>query len=96
MARRQANWLGMGFDAWLLGFEMAHVIWLRSWQIALGGAGADREMRRMVDEKLVANAAFGWMLMTGGAGHSPEAVGRRALRHYGTRVRANQRRLSRP
>ncbi|HEY6817293.1 MAG TPA: hypothetical protein VI168_17275 [Croceibacterium sp.] len=95
MARRQANWLGIGFDAWLLGFEMAQVMWLRSWALALGGAGADREARLMVEEKLAANAAFGWLLMTGGAERTPEAAARRALRHYGGRVRANQRRLTR-
>lgn len=95
MARRQANWFGIGFEAWLLGFEVAHVIWLRSWLILLGGARGEREARRMVEEKLLANALFGWTLATGGAGRSPEAVGRKALRHYGSRVRANQRRLTR-
>ena len=93
--RRQANWFGIGFDAWLLGFEVAHVIWLRSWLILLGGARGEREARRMVEEKLAANAALGWMFATGAAGRSPEAVGRRTLRHYGSRVRANARRLSR-
>lgn len=94
-ARRQAAWLGIGFDAWLLGFEAAQVVWLRTWLILLGGAGAEREARRMVEEKLAANALFGWALATGEAGRSPEAVGRKALRHYGTRVRANARRLAR-
>lgn len=95
MARRQADWFGMGFDAWLLGFEVAQVMWLRGWLIVLGGAAAEREARLMVDEKLAANAAFGWLLATGGAGYSARSVGRRALRHYGSRVRANGRRLTR-
>lgn len=95
MARRQADWFGIGFDAWLLGFEAAHVVWLRSWLILLGGARGEREAALMVEEKLQANALFGWALATGGAGRSPEAVGRKALRHYGSRVRANARRLTR-
>ncbi|HEU4650114.1 MAG TPA: hypothetical protein VFS49_01750 [Croceibacterium sp.] len=95
LARHQADWFGLGFDAWLLGIEVARVVWLRSWLIALGGAGAEREARLMVEEKLAAHAAFGWTLATGAAGRSPQAVGRRALRHYGSRVRANARRLAR-
>jgi len=95
MAYRHTQWLGIGFDAWLTTLEAMSVIWLRSWALALGGPAADREARRMVDEKLAANAAFGWLLMTGGAGRSPEAAARKALRHYGGRVRANQRRLTR-
>ena len=94
MARRQADWFGIGFEAWLLGFEVTQVMWQRSWLIMLGGARAEREARLMVEEKLAANALFGWALATGGAGRSPEAVGRRALRHYGSRVRANARRLA--
>ena len=95
MARRQADWLGIGFDAWLLGFEVAQVVWLRSCLILLGGAEAEREARLMVEEKLAANALFGWALVTGEAGRSAEAIGRKALRHYGSRVRANARRLAR-
>jgi hypothetical protein len=61
----------------------------------LGGAAAEREASLMVSEKLAAHAAFGWALATGGVGHSPEAVARGALRHYGRQVRANARRLAR-
>ncbi len=94
MARRQADWLGIGFEAWLLGFEAAQVIWLRSCLLMLGGAKAEGEALLMVEEKLAANALFGWALATGGAGRSPAAVSRKALRHYGSRVRANRRRLA--
>ncbi|MBO9499944.1 MAG: hypothetical protein J7483_10855 [Novosphingobium sp.] len=94
-ARQQAEWLGIGFDAWLLGFEVAQVVWLRSWLILLGGAKAEREAQLMIAEKLSANAMFGWAVATGGAGRTPAAVGRRALRHYGNKVRANARRLAR-
>lgn len=80
----------------LFGLEMAQVIWLRSWLIALGGVRAERETQRMIEEKFAANAAFGWALATGAAGLTPETVGRRALRHYRGRVRSNARRLTRP
>ena len=92
---RQANWLGMGIETWLLGLEVAQVVWLRGWVIALGGAAGEREAQRMVEEKLSANSAFWWVLASGGAGHTPASVSRKALRHYGGRVRANGRRLRR-
>lgn len=95
MARRQTDWFGIGMDSWLLGLEAAQVMYMRGWQIALGGAQGEREARRMVEEKLAANIAFCWTLATGGAGHTPASVGRKALRHYGSRVRANRRRLGR-
>ena len=92
---RQADWFGMGMETWLLGLETAQVMWLRGGLIALGGVQGEREARRMVEEKMAANTAFFWTVATGGAGSSPEAVGRKALRHYGGRVRANGRRLRR-
>ena len=95
MTQRQAEWMDIGLKTWLLGFEAAQVMWLRGWVIGLGGARGEREARRMIEEKVAANTAFGWALATGEAGSSPEAVGRKALRHYGGRVRANGRRLRR-
>ena len=96
MAGRQADWMDIGLKTWLLGFEAAQVVWLRGGVIAMGGARGEREARRMIDEKVAANTEFCLTVATGGAGHSPEAVGRKALRHYGGRVRANGRRLKRP
>ena len=95
MAGRQAEGMDIGLKTWILGFEAAQVMWLRSGVIAMGGARGEREARRMVEEKMAANTAFFWTVATGGAGSSPEAVGRKALRHYGGRVRANGRRLRR-
>ena len=95
MARRQADWTDIGLKTWFLGFEAAQVMWLRGWVIASSGARGEREARRMIEEKLAANSAFCWTLATGGAGCSPETVGRKALRHYGGKVRANSRRLKR-
>jgi hypothetical protein len=94
MPRRNANWISLSFDTWLLGLEVAQVVWLRSCLVALGGAAAERETRRMIEEKMVANMLFGWRVATGHAGASPEAAARTALSHYGPRVRANRRRLT--
>ena len=94
MAKQRANGFGIGFDLWLLGLEVAQVMWLRTWLIALGGSGAEREARRMVEEKVLANALYGWRVVSGQGGFSPEAVMRAAMGHYGPTVRANRRRLS--
>jgi hypothetical protein len=40
--RRPAEWPGIGFDAWLLGFEVAQVAWL----ILLSGERAERANAR--------------------------------------------------
>jgi len=55
--------------------------------MAAGGRAAEREAERMVTEKGEAMAKAATILAAGG---SPEAV----VRHYRTRVRANERRLS--
>ena len=92
---RQADWFGIGMESWLLGVEMAQVMWLRGGVIALGGVKGEREARRMVEEKLAANTAFCWDVATGAAGCTAASVGRKALSHYGGKVRANGRRLRR-
>jgi len=92
---RQADWFGMGMETWILGLEMAQVIWMRGGLIALGGAKGEQEARRMVEEKVAANNAFCLSLATGGAGYTAASVSRKALSHYGGKVRANGRRLRR-
>ena len=82
-------------QSWVLGLEAAQVMWMRGWLMTLGGAQGEREAQRMIEEKLAANSAFCWALATGAAGYTAASVGRKALSHYGGRVRANQRRLSR-
>jgi hypothetical protein len=71
----------------LLGFEAQRVVLLRMAAIGAGGAHAQVEMNRMVSEKVFA-AVTAAMMTFGG---SPQSV----VRHYQSRVRANQRRLSR-
>ncbi|ANU07267.1 hypothetical protein A6F65_00957 [Paraurantiacibacter namhicola] len=82
------------FDSMSLAMEASSVIWLRSWRMMAGGALAEREGQRMVDEKLAAAATF-WPAMMMAAPFSPAAFGTQALAHYAKPVRANRRRLSR-
>lgn len=89
------DWLDIGFDAWMLGAESAVVMALRGAKLAHADAAAWTEAQRMVAEKTAANFSFGLALASGRLGDSAEQVTRGALRHYGKRVRANRRRLSR-
>ena len=72
----------------LLGFEAQRVMLLRMAAIAAGGAHAQAEMNRMISEKVFAAVTAAGMMAFR---RSPHAV----LRHYRSRVRANERRLSR-
>jgi hypothetical protein len=85
----------LGLDAWMLGAEAMGVMAQRGAVLALGGAKAQLEAERMVAEKAQAAWDLGLALATGGLGVRPETVARRTLEHYGKRVRANRRRLSR-
>ena len=76
------------FDLAMLALESQQVIALRMLRLAAGGAGAQREARRMVSEKIVAAAGANARLMTGA---SPGSV----VRSYRKKVRANARRLKR-
>jgi hypothetical protein len=93
--RKSADPFTLGLDAWLLGAEAMGVIAQRSALIALGGAKAQLEAELMVAEKAEAAWDLGLAFATGGLGMRPETVARRTLAHYGKRVRANRRRLSR-
>ncbi len=94
MRHQHDEWISLGFESWLLGWEAARVIWLRSCLISLGGVAGEREARRMMEEKLAAATALGSAMLMGKMGTTPQSVARGTLRHYGRRVRANGRRLS--
>ena len=83
----------LGLNLWMLGMDSAAVIGLRSIKLAMGGAGADKESRLMIAEKLAAAAQLP-LVLAGSAATSPSGVARTAVRHYATKVRANRRRLS--
>lgn len=82
------GWIGLGFDAFNLHVEAQRVIGLRMIKLAQGGPAAQAEARRMVTEKSAALAEAALTLATGG---SPKKV----MRRVRTKVRANQRRLTR-
>jgi hypothetical protein len=94
-ARSKAQ-IATAFDLARLGMESWMVIGLRMAKFAAGGPPALLEAQRMVMEKaaaaIEAQTAAG-LALAGGASH--EATGRKVLRGYRKRVRANRRRLTR-
>jgi hypothetical protein len=88
------NWFGIGMDAWALAAESNMVIAQRMTAMAFGGPAAAKEAERMVSEKVAANMALGFDLMTGKLGASPEAIASNSIAHYSKAVRANGRRLA--
>ncbi len=95
MARTRNPWLRLGFDAWSLGVEASSVIGLRTMKLAVGGAAADAENRRMVEEKVRAGLEWQTVALTGGLGLTPHRAAAKTLTHYRRKVRANRRRLLR-
>jgi hypothetical protein len=93
-ASQPDDWFTIGWDAWMLGAESAMVIGLRSVTLAMGGAQAQREARRMVMEKVEAGTALGVALAAGTLGASAQSVTRGTVSHYSKMVRANRKRLS--
>jgi hypothetical protein len=76
------------FDFYLSALEAQQVIWLRTVRIAKGGKVAEREARRMVNEKIEAAGHAGLLLATG-------ASATKVARTYSEKIRANRKRLSR-
>jgi hypothetical protein len=94
-AKASANFMRFGFDVWALYFDALTVVVLRSLKIAAGGPAADREAQLMVAEKMESAAELGMAASSGALGLSPQATTGKVVRHYGRKVRANKRRLSR-
>lgn len=88
-------WIGVGFDMWRLSMEASTVIAQRSFKLAAGGAAAQTEAARMVQEKMEAGFALQAMALSGGLGVTADGAARKTLAHYRRKVRANRRRLSR-
>ncbi|MBK8160429.1 MAG: hypothetical protein IPK59_17205 [Rhodospirillaceae bacterium] len=91
---RKNPWFRASFDLFSLGMEAATVMSLRTAKIALGGAAADTESQRMVQEKIDSALDLQTMFMTGQMGASGPAAVAKTLAHYRRKVRANRRRLS--
>jgi hypothetical protein len=81
------NWFKLAAESVQLGLEAQQVIGLRLMTIAGGGPKAQTEAVRMITEKVTAAAEALQTWSTGGSG-------RRIVRRYRTRVRANKRRLT--
>ena len=87
-----ADWSRLMLDASRLWADAGTVVALRSWRMMGGGHAAQRELERMVGEKVEAGAELAGAL-AGGRVRSPEAAPRKALTIYGKHVRGNRRRL---
>jgi hypothetical protein len=82
--------------AWEIGFEAQSVIALRVLRLAAGGARAEAEGSRMLNEKTLAAGEAQVAATTAVMqGHKEHVVAGKALAVYSKRVRANKRRLSR-
>ena len=92
---KNPNWFDIGMDAWVLAAESSIVIAMRMGSLALGGPAAAREAERMLSEKVAANIALGFDLISGKLGTSPEAILSRSIAHYSKSVVANRERLGR-
>ena len=88
-----ADWSRLMFDASRLWTDASMVLVLRSWRMMAGGPAAQRELERMVSEKVAAGSELAGAL-AGGSVTSPKAAARKALGIYGKRVRGNRKRLS--
>ena len=80
------TWIRFVAQSTLLALEAQHVMALRMVAIATGGSRAHGEIQRMILEKVVASMRAGAMLTMGKPSTS-------IVRHYRSRVRANERRL---
>lgn len=94
MRKTRANkWFRLGSAAAMLGMDASHVIALRTMALATGGRAAEREARRMVDEKIKAAHALQALAMAGTLGRTPHRAATKVISHYRKAVRANKRRL---
>ena len=94
MTKRDSdNMMAAGMEAWALGFEAWTVMGLRMMRLAGGGALAQSESRRMVEEKLEALGELQMKMLTGGISSDPVTGSRQMMRHFSGKVKANRRRL---
>ncbi len=87
--------MSLAIDSWSIGIEASAVVGLRVTKLLGGGTEATSEAQRMIGEKLDAAIGIQMLALTGGLGPTPESAAAKSLSHYGRKVRANRRRLSR-
>jgi hypothetical protein len=91
-------WISFTAKAWQIGLEAQGVIALRVLRLATGGARAELEPSRLMNEKIPAVGEAQAAATTATAvmqGHKEHVVAGKAPAAYSKRVRANKRRLSR-
>lgn len=89
-----ADWMALAQDSYWLWAEAMMVIGMRTTDMLTRRPGHEREAVRMVTEKLRANTELAAKLAAAGA-LAPEQALHTAVKHYGTRVSANRKRLAR-
>lgn len=89
----KGSWSRLCQDLWSLTFEASHVIALRTFAIAAGGAHAKVEIDRMIEEKMKALWALQSLFVTGALGFHTPTIATKSVAHYRRAVRANRRRL---
>lgn len=89
-----ADWMKLASDSYWLWAESMMVIGMRTTGMLTRRPGHEREAVRMVAEKLRANAELAAQLTTLGT-LAPEQAAQKVVTHYGKRVTANRKRLSR-
>jgi hypothetical protein len=89
----KTSWSRLCQDLWSLTFEASHVIALRTFAIAAGGAHANVEIDRMIEEKMKALWALQSLFVTGALGFNTPTMATKSVAHYRKAVRANRRRL---
>jgi len=91
-----ASYMTLFVRSAFLAMEAQEVIGLRMLRIAAGGRTADREMERMMSEKISAAVQLGTSAaISAAAGKSATAIATSAVSGYRKKVRANHRRLTR-
>ncbi|WP_174273835.1 hypothetical protein [Sphingomonas bacterium] len=94
-SKAYGDWMRAGMEAWSLGIEASAVVALRMGKLASGGDPDGAETRLMIAEKMQAALEIQAGMMTGQFGFTPLTGSRKAIRHYGRKVAANHKRLSR-
>ncbi len=92
MIKSYDAWMRTGFDFWMLGAEASIVMTMRMARLASGGTDANAEAKLMVNEKIRAMIELQTKMMAGSLGSTPLSDTRGALKHYRSKVSANNKR----
>jgi hypothetical protein len=86
-------WMRLSWQTWCLSVEASLVVALRLQKLAWGGLAAEREISKMVTEK-VDSAQSMQLMMLKNADRPIAETAAKAVKHYRGKVRANSRRLT--